>query len=94
MDLSYGAEYETFREEVKAFLKANWPLQGDEKQLSQDEQTLLFRKRAIEAGYLARSIPKAYGGSEQASDALRGPDHPRGVRQGPRAGRCRAASAP
>jgi len=25
MDLSYSAEYEAFRGEVKAFLAANWP---------------------------------------------------------------------
>ncbi|MDJ0785717.1 MAG: acyl-CoA dehydrogenase family protein [Myxococcota bacterium] len=72
MDLSYGAEYEQYRGEVAAFLKANWPLEGDEAGLSHAEQALVFRKRAIEAGFLARSIPKAYGGSEQPADALRG----------------------
>lgn len=29
MDLTYGAEYEAFREEVLAFLDANWPPTGD-----------------------------------------------------------------
>ena len=33
MDLSYGSEYEEFRAEVQGFLKAHWPLQGDEAKL-------------------------------------------------------------
>ncbi len=72
MDLSYGPEYETYRAEVKAFLEANWPLEGEEKDLGLAEQSVLFRKRAIAAGYLGRSIPKQFGGSEQESDPLKG----------------------
>ena len=71
MDLSYGREYEEFREEVRAFLEAHWPLQGEEAELSLGEQARLFRRRATEAGYLNRSIPKRYGGSEQPPDELR-----------------------
>ena len=37
-----------------------------------DQKASLFRGRAIEAGYLARSVPKRYGGSEQAPDVLKG----------------------
>ena len=72
MDLSYGPEYETYREEVKAFLAENWPLKGEEAELGFDEQALRFRKRAIAAGFLARNIPKRFGGSEQEADALKG----------------------
>ena len=57
MDLSYSAEYEAFRGEVKQFLAAHWPLSGAEKELSWDQKAALFRGRAIAAGYLARSIP-------------------------------------
>ncbi len=71
MDLRYGPEYEAFRAEVKAFLAEQWPLKAGEAKLGLAEMGTLFRKRAIAAGYLARSIPKAYGGSEQASDPLR-----------------------
>jgi len=71
MDLSYSAEYESFRGEVARFLAASWPLQGTEAELSSDQKAAVFRGRAIAAGYLARSIPKRYGGSEQAADVLK-----------------------
>ena len=72
MDLSYSAEYEAFRGEVKAFLAANWPLKGDEAKLPGDKRAALLRERAIAAGYLARAIPRRYGGSEQPGDVLKG----------------------
>ncbi len=71
MDLRYGPEYEAFRGEVKAFLAEHWPLTGEEAKQDLATQARTFRKRAIEAGFLARAIPKAYGGSEQAADPLR-----------------------
>jgi alkylation response protein AidB-like acyl-CoA dehydrogenase len=71
MDLRYSAEYETFRAEVRGFLQEHWPLRGDEAKLPHDRQAALFRERAIERGYLARSIPRRYGGSEQSPDVLR-----------------------
>ena len=72
MDLSYGAEMEDFRKEVAQFLDENWPLKGDEKDLPFEKAAAVFRERAIERGYLYRSIPKEYGGSEQPPDVLRG----------------------
>jgi alkylation response protein AidB-like acyl-CoA dehydrogenase len=71
MDLQYSKEYEDFREEVRSFLASNWPLQGQEAELGMREQASLFRERAIAQGYLARGIPKQYGGSEQPPDVLR-----------------------
>ena len=71
MDLSYGSEMEGFREEVQAFLEANWPLGDEEKELPFEKQAAVFRERAIEQGYLYRNIPKTYGGSEQAPDVLK-----------------------
>ena len=68
MDLRYSEPYEAFREEVRSFLKASWPLRGEESQLPPDERAALFRDRAIQRGYLARSIPRSYGGSEQPPD--------------------------
>jgi alkylation response protein AidB-like acyl-CoA dehydrogenase len=71
MNLSYSAEYEAFRQEVRGFLSESWPLRGDEAELPLGEQARLFRMRAIGAGYLARSIPRRYGGSQQPPDVLR-----------------------
>ena len=55
----------------RKFLAASWPLKGKEAELPGDQKASLFRGRAIEAGYLARSVPKRYGGSEQAPDVLK-----------------------
>jgi len=71
MDLSYGTEAEVFRETVSAFLDENWPLSDEEKEgLDYVEQSAIFQKRATEAGFLYRSIPKKYGGSEQPPDVI------------------------
>ncbi len=72
MDLRFSEEYEDFRAEVKAFLGDNWPPKGDEAKLEPVERLARFRKRAIAAGYLARGIPRKYGGSEQTPDVLKG----------------------
>ena len=72
MDLTYGSEMEEFRDEVKKFLGANWPLAEGAKKTSRADQIQRFRESAITQGYLCRSIPKQYGGSEQPVDALRG----------------------
>ena len=69
MDLSYGEEYEEFRRDVRAFLAENWPPKGKEGELSRQEQADRFRDKAVDAGYLARSVPRKYGGSEQEADA-------------------------
>jgi alkylation response protein AidB-like acyl-CoA dehydrogenase len=71
MDLSYSEEYEAFRGEVRAFLKEHWPPSGDDAKQDLAEQARRFRVKAIERGYLARSIPRKYGGSEQAPDVFR-----------------------
>ncbi len=71
MDLRYSEEYEEFREEVRAFLAENWPPKGAEAELGPSERVASFRKRAIERGYLARALPRKYGGSEQTPDVLR-----------------------
>lgn len=70
MDLSYGPEYEVLRKEVRAFLDEHWPPRGEDARGSKLEQAVRFRKKAIAQGYLARSIPRAYGGSERPPDAL------------------------
>lgn len=70
MDLSYGAEAEAFRKAVRAFLLAEWqPCSRRGGELR--EYVRNFRRRAVDAGYLYRSVPRRYGGSEQPVDAIR-----------------------
>lgn len=71
MDLDYGPEYETFREEVRAFLQAH----GDEapkgNNSPKSEASLAWQRKLIEHGYTARTIPTEYGGAGQAPDILK-----------------------
>lgn len=67
MDLSYGAEYERFREEVRAFLRDCWSAAYRR----DAERVAGFRRQATERGYLFRNIPRRFGGSEQPADVLR-----------------------
>jgi alkylation response protein AidB-like acyl-CoA dehydrogenase len=69
MDLSYGAEAEALRGAVRAFLEAAWQpgkRAGDEL----NRFTREFRRQAVDAGYLYRSVPTRYGGSERPIDAI------------------------
>ena len=66
MDLTFGAEYREFRDDVRGFLRANW----DAKRAREDGYVDAFRKAATAQGYLYRAIPKRYGGSEQPADVL------------------------
>ncbi|PKP82776.1 MAG: acyl-CoA dehydrogenase [Alphaproteobacteria bacterium HGW-Alphaproteobacteria-18] len=70
MDLSYGPEAEAFRKHVRAFLKTAWTPK-DVDRAGMKAFIASFRLQATEAGYLYRSIPKAYGGSEQPADVIR-----------------------
>ena len=69
MYLGLGSEYEALREEVRGFLADHWPAGTKVSQVG-DEKVLAFRRAAIDAGYLYRSIPRRYGGSEQPADVL------------------------
>jgi len=71
MDLSYGKEYEDFRAEVASFLARHWPPKGELAELPREEAKTRFRDLATEHGYLRRSIPRKYGGSEQEPDPLK-----------------------
>jgi alkylation response protein AidB-like acyl-CoA dehydrogenase len=71
MDLTYGAEYEAFRTEVRTFLEANWPPKGEASDRTRGEHEQTFRQLATDAGYLYRNVPKRFGGSEQPPDSLR-----------------------
>lgn len=70
MDLSYGAEAEAFRAEVRSFLVDSWQ-PGERRGAELKEFIRTFRRSAIDRGYLYRSVPKRYGGSEQPVDVIR-----------------------
>lgn len=80
MDLSYTADHESFRAEVRRFLDQHWT-DEDRKQNPAPKPTWLIaraerrdpaatrlRTEAIGRGYLYRHVPRAYGGGEQAWD--------------------------
>ena len=65
MDLSFGSEYDGFREEVKAFLKNNHEKAPKGRVIGESEaaqQSLDWQKLLIENGYTCRTIPEEYGG--------------------------------
>ena len=71
MDLSYGHEYDAFREEVKSFIRSNkhkQPKTGDgiKSQAMRDWQRLL-----IEHGYHSRTIASEYGGFGAEPDIIK-----------------------
>jgi alkylation response protein AidB-like acyl-CoA dehydrogenase len=72
MDLQFGEKYEKLRSEVRAFCAESWPLRGDEARLPEREQAIVWRKRALAAGYLHRTVPKAYGGAGLSPDVMAG----------------------
>ena len=70
MDLSYGPEYEAFREEVRAFL-ATHGADAPRSAALRSEETLAWQRKLIEHGYTARTIPKEYGGAGLEPDILK-----------------------
>jgi alkylation response protein AidB-like acyl-CoA dehydrogenase len=84
MDLSYSAEYEAFRAEVRAFLDEHWteedrkstpPPDGQAALMGavvrDDERATAFRIASAEHGYLYRHIPSRYGGGQREYDPLK-----------------------
>ncbi len=69
MDLTYGEEYEHYRDEVRSFLREHWKWSAANP--PPPEQAATFRELAIERGYVYRDIPRQWGGSEQPPDPLR-----------------------
>ncbi|MBB4615444.1 acyl-CoA dehydrogenase family protein [Novosphingobium taihuense] len=69
MDLGFGPEYDAFRAEVRAFIASHWPPEDGDLKSHANERAFIVA--AIEQGYMHRSIPRAYGGSEQPYDIAR-----------------------
>lgn len=72
MDLAYSPEYESFRVEVREFLRKNrdkFPAAyGGGRP---NAETLAWQKLLIENGYSARTIPREYGGYGAEPDILK-----------------------
>jgi alkylation response protein AidB-like acyl-CoA dehydrogenase len=68
MDLSYSPEYEAFRDEVRAFCRAN---AGRAPKSYFSEEMRAWQRLLIGHGYAARTIPKEYGGYGAAPDILK-----------------------
>jgi len=70
MDLAYGPEYAVFRAEVAAFLAEAWPPARRDAPVDAESRRD-FLDAAVARGYLYRSIPRRWGGSEQTFDPFR-----------------------
>lgn len=73
MDLSYGPEYETFREEVRDFIAVNRHLapKNAGRAARPSNEGVAWQKLLIEHGYTARTIPREYGGFGAEPDILK-----------------------
>ena len=66
MDLRYGQEYETFRAQTRQFIESHRHLAPTSLALdslaTEREKVIDWQKLLIEHGYVARAVPKKYGG--------------------------------
>ncbi|XOV87044.1 MAG: acyl-CoA dehydrogenase family protein [Pseudomonadota bacterium] len=67
MDLSFGPEYEAFRDEVRTFISEH----RDKTPGKNGVDARTWQKTLIEHGYTARTIPKEYGGYGAEPDILK-----------------------
>ena len=61
MDLSYGPQYDAFREEIRDFIGKHRD-QAPKGQGIRSEAVRNWQKLLIQHGYAARTIPAEYGG--------------------------------
>ncbi len=75
MDLSYGAEYNDFRDEVRAFCERNRFVDPSKGMPGVTErpsaERLAWQATLIEHGYAARTIPREYGGFGAEPDIIK-----------------------
>ena len=69
MELSFGPEYESFREEVRDFITTHKDQQAPSSAGSEAGKS--WQTTLIEAGYTARTIPKEYGGFGAEPDMVK-----------------------
>jgi alkylation response protein AidB-like acyl-CoA dehydrogenase len=70
MDLSYGSQYEEFRRETRRFVEQHAHLAPKRLELDRDKLPA-WQELLIQHGYLARDIPKQYGGYGAEPDILK-----------------------
>jgi alkylation response protein AidB-like acyl-CoA dehydrogenase len=70
VNLQFGERYEKLRAEVREFCRGSWPLKGAEARLPEREAAIAWRKRALAAGLLHRTVPRAYGGAGLEPDVM------------------------
>jgi alkylation response protein AidB-like acyl-CoA dehydrogenase len=71
VDLSYGAKYEAFRLETRQFIEQNRHLAPSGRSEDPDrEKTRAWQELLVSNGYVARNIPKEYGGYGAEVDIL------------------------
>jgi alkylation response protein AidB-like acyl-CoA dehydrogenase len=71
MDLSYGPEYEQFRDQLRGFIASHEAPGPARRNTPKDPQAMAWQRLLIDHGYAARSIPKAFGGAGEAPDILK-----------------------
>jgi alkylation response protein AidB-like acyl-CoA dehydrogenase len=69
MELGFGAAYDAFRAEVRAFVTAQWP--PADGNVKDPAAIRAFRAACTAQGYYARAVPRRYGGSEQPADIVK-----------------------
>ena len=69
MDLFYGSQYEAFRQQTRRFIETNAHLAPKGRRLDR-EKTCAWQKLLIDNGYVARAVPKEYGGFGAEPDIL------------------------
>ena len=70
MDLSYGPQYEAFRQQTRRFIETHADL-APKRVLLDREKTRVWQELLIDNGYLARAVPKKYGGYGEEPDILK-----------------------
>jgi alkylation response protein AidB-like acyl-CoA dehydrogenase len=70
MDLSYGVHYEDFRQQTRQFIERHAHLAPKGMKLDR-EKIQTWQKLLIDHGYVAREIPKEYGGHGGEPDVLK-----------------------
>ena len=71
MDLTFGHEYDTFREEVKSFIQAHQHKQPGPGDGLKSPALREWQRLLIENGYHSRTIPSEYGGFGAEPDIIK-----------------------
>ncbi|MEC8834530.1 MAG: acyl-CoA dehydrogenase family protein, partial [Pseudomonadota bacterium] len=70
MDLSYGPEYEAFRQGVREFIETNRD-RAPRGEAMKSDRVQSWQKLLIDNGYTARTIPRKYGGHGGEPDIIK-----------------------